>query len=232
MYLNDFFDRAIDARERPDRPIAAGAIGASVVAWIGFGLLALGIVLMAPFGRPAAACGCLLAAAILVYDVWHKGNPLSPLVMGGCRALVYVGACVAISGEVTLPAVLGALALACHVAGLTYAARQEHHNRIGGLWPLLMLAMPFLVAVGVGAGEWTAVLALVLLFVADAVAVDGLARRQLPGAVGLAVSRLIAAICIVDAVAIAWVGASAVLVALAVAGYGLTRIAQKVIPGT
>ena len=34
MYLNDFFDREIDARERPGRPIHAGAIGAATVSTI------------------------------------------------------------------------------------------------------------------------------------------------------------------------------------------------------
>src|SRR5262249_62429462 len=36
MYLNDFFDRALDARERPGRPIPAGDLSAGVVAAIGF----------------------------------------------------------------------------------------------------------------------------------------------------------------------------------------------------
>src|SRR5881227_3801015 len=40
MYLNDFFDREIDARERPGRPIHAGYIGAATVSVIGFALLA------------------------------------------------------------------------------------------------------------------------------------------------------------------------------------------------
>ena len=31
----------------------------------------------------------------VLYDVWHKGNPLGPLVMAGCRLLVYVSAFVA-----------------------------------------------------------------------------------------------------------------------------------------
>src|SRR5262249_62115951 len=35
VYLNDFFDRAIDARERPDRPIAAGRLGAAARAAAG-----------------------------------------------------------------------------------------------------------------------------------------------------------------------------------------------------
>src|SRR5882757_5273910 len=88
MYLNDFFDRSIDARERPGRPIPAGEISAGAVSAIGFGLLAAGVVLMFPFGPGAAACALLLAASIVLYDVWHKANMLSPLVMGACRALV------------------------------------------------------------------------------------------------------------------------------------------------
>src|ERR1700749_2199129 len=50
MYLNDFFDREIDARERPGRPIHAGEIGASTVSAIGFALLAVGVALLVPFG--------------------------------------------------------------------------------------------------------------------------------------------------------------------------------------
>ena len=42
MYLNDYFDRAIDARDRPGRPIDAGEIRAGSVLLIGFGLLAVG----------------------------------------------------------------------------------------------------------------------------------------------------------------------------------------------
>src|SRR5882672_10518488 len=64
MYLNDFFDRAIDARDRPGRPIAAGEIRASTVSLIGFGLLAAGTVLMSPFGLAAVFCGALLAGVI------------------------------------------------------------------------------------------------------------------------------------------------------------------------
>ena len=49
MYLNDFFDREIDARERPGRPIHAGDIGAAAVSTIGFALLAAGVAFLAPF---------------------------------------------------------------------------------------------------------------------------------------------------------------------------------------
>src|SRR5260370_25481493 len=41
MYLNDYFDCAIDARERPQRPIPAGDVSAATVAVFRFGMLRL-----------------------------------------------------------------------------------------------------------------------------------------------------------------------------------------------
>src|SRR5262249_23999803 len=99
MYLNDFFDRAIDARERPTRPIPAGDIAAGTVATIGFALLACGIVAMALLGGATLVAGIALALAVVGYDVWHKGNPAGPAVMGLCRSLVYAGAAAAAVGS-------------------------------------------------------------------------------------------------------------------------------------
>ena len=163
MYLNDYFDRAIDARDRPGRPIDAGEIGAGAVSAIGFGLLAAGVVLMIPFGLAATLCAVLLAGAIVLYDVWHKGNALSPLVMGLCRALVVAGACVAVTGSLSKAALVGAFALAAHVAGITYAAKQESLNRVGNLWPLLLLAVPVPVALVAAPDGWCLLLLRCLL---------------------------------------------------------------------
>jgi hypothetical protein len=233
MYLNDFFDRAADARDRPGRPIDLGEIHPGSVCAIGFGLLAAGVVFMVPSGLAATLCGVLLAATVVLYDVWHKGNPLSPLVMGLCRALVYIGACVAATGSASTAALIGAFALACHVAGLTYAAKQESLNRIGSLWPLLMLAVPLVLALPALTG-WLVAVCLVLLLAADSFAVRLLVRKPVPGAVPLAVSGLIAAICLVDAIAIAIAsaGGGVVVVILCMLGYPLTRLLQKIVPGT
>jgi UbiA prenyltransferase family len=232
MYLNDFFDRAIDARDRPGRPIDAGEIGANSVMLIGFGLLAAGIVLMIAFGSGAIICGLLLAGVIVLYDVWHKGNRLSPVVMGLCRALVYIGTGVAMAGGISKATIIGAAALACHVAGITYAAKQESLDRVGNLWPLVLLAVPLLVALPVVFDGWITIAAFVLLLAADAAAIRLLAKRPSPGAVPLAVSGLIAAICLVDALAIAAAGGSIVIVTICGLGYPLTRLFQKSIPGT
>jgi hypothetical protein len=187
---------------------------------------------MVPFGLTATLCGALLAAVIVLYDVWHKGNTLSPVVMGLCRALVYVGSGVAISGGVSQATLIGAVALASHVAGITYAAKQESLDRIGHLWPLALLAVPLLVALPLLFSGWIVVVAFAMLLIADAVAIRLLVQRPVPGAVPLAVSGLIAAICLVDALAIALAGGGVVVVALCALGYPLTRVFQKSIPGT
>ena len=231
MYLNDFFDRAADARDRPGRPIDAGEISAGAVSAIGFGLLAAGGAVMISLGTASALCGAVLAATIVLYDVWHKGNTLSPIVMGLCRALVYSAACVAITGSLSTAALIGAVALAFHVAGITYAAKQEGLNRVGNLWPLLMLAMPLLAALPF-VTAWPVPVALALLMAADARAIYLLVVKPVPQAVPLAVSELIAAICLVDAVATAWAGGNIAIVALCALGYPLTRFFQRIIPGT
>ena len=67
--------------------------------------------------------------------------------MGACRALVY-GATAALAGSVPTFVAVSAVAIAAYVAGLTYAARQESLDKIGNLWPLLMLAAFALVLAG------------------------------------------------------------------------------------
>jgi UbiA prenyltransferase family len=232
MYLNDFFDRAVDARDRPGRPIDAGEIRASTVSLIGFGLLAAGIMLMIPFGLVPMIWGALLAAVIVLYDVWHKGNALSPLVMGSCRALVYIATGAAVAGSISHATMVGAVALASHVAGITYAAKQESLDRVGNLWPLVLMAVPLLVALPALFSGWIVIAAFLLLLVADALAIRPLSKRPVPGSVPLAVSGLIAAICLVDALAIALNGGGILLVAICTLGYPLTRLFQKSIPGT
>jgi 4-hydroxybenzoate polyprenyltransferase len=232
MYLNDFFDRAIDARERPTRPIVAGEISAGAVSAIGFALLAVGIALMTPFGLAAIVWSAALAGVIVLYNVWHKGNALGPTIMGLCRALVYLGAGAAMTDHVSLALTIGAFVLAAHTAGITYAARQESLDTVGRLWPMLLLAAPLLAALPAMANGRIVLPAFALLLVADAMAVRLLATRPVPGSVPRAVSVLIAAISLVDALAVAWAGGDLSLVLTCAVGYPLTRLFQASIPGT
>ncbi len=214
------------------RPIHAGDIGAATVSAIGFALLAAGVALLTPFGLFTAVWGFALAVAIVLYDAWHKGNSFAPVIMGLCRALVYLGTGAAVSGNVLPALIVGATALAAHVIGLTYAAKQENLNNVGRLWPLAVLAGPLLLALsGVSTG-WLVVVASLLLCAADIAAVRLLARRATADAVPRAVSMLIAAICLVDALAVALHGGGIVLTCVCASGYLLTRLFQAAVPGT
>lgn len=130
MFLNDFFDREIDSRERPERPIPSGRVGPHTVLGAGVVQLgaAIGLLTAASWraGGPhvqALASALALAGAIVVYDVWHKKNPASPFLMGGCRALVYVTVALAATAALPRTVLLGAALLFLYVVGLTFAAR-------------------------------------------------------------------------------------------------------------
>ena len=237
MYLNDAFDRESDARERPERPIPSGRIGAGPVFVIGFGLLAAGVLVVAVAavrpaggGLRAVASGALLAGVITAYDAWHKANPLSPLVMGLCRVLVYVTAALAVAGGLGSAVVGGAVVLLSYLIGLTYVAKQENLTEVRHLWPLAFLAAPFLYAwpalLGGGIG---AVLYLGFLLWA-AYAVAWLVRRDRRD-IRRAVVSLIAGISLLDAVLIASAG-EPWRAALAVLGFALTLALQRWVPGT
>jgi 4-hydroxybenzoate polyprenyltransferase len=231
MYLNDYFDRAIDARERPERPIPAGDISASAVASAGFGMLGSGIVLLAMTGMVAALMGVALAALIVTYNLFHKGVALSPVTMGLCRAFVYFGAAAAVAGAVSDAVMLAGFALTAYVAGLTYAARQESLDRVGNLWPLLLLAAPMVLGLPALRAGLVGIVAFLILIGWTAYAVYLLAKRPMPGAVPRAVGALIAGISLVDATFLASLGAI-MPVLLAVAGFVATMLLQRHIAGT
>jgi 4-hydroxybenzoate polyprenyltransferase len=231
MYLNDYFDRAIDGRERPERPIPSGHISAHAVAAIGFCLIGAGAIATAAMGPAAAAMAALLAISIVAYDLHHKANPFAPVVMGACRALVYGATAAVLSGGVSIFVAVAAVAIAAFVAGLTYAARQESLDKVGNLWPLALLAAPMLVAIGVFRQGLGATAIYLLLAVWIAAAVYLLARRPVAGSVSRAVGWLIAGISLCDAAILASTGA--IMPALAaIGGFVLTLVAQKYVPGT
>jgi 4-hydroxybenzoate polyprenyltransferase len=231
MYLNDYFDRAIDARERPQRPIPAGDVSAATVAVFGFGMLGLGVTLVAATGIPAGLTGAMLALVIILYDAFHKGYSIAPLIMGLCRGLLYCGAAAAAVGNVPSTVVIAALALLAYVAGLTYAARQESLDRVGNLWPLLILIAPILLAVPALGQGLLAILVYLSLVACTAYSTYLLVARPLPGAVSRAVGILIAGISLADAALLASVDAVEAALGAAL-GFPATLLLQKYIPGT
>ena len=126
MVLNDFFDRDIDAAERPDRPIPSGEVSPVTALVIGVSLLAAGVWLAAWISEVSAAVAAALACAILLYDGGLKGGPIGPLAMGTCRflnvglGLLVAGAAPPASWMWIAPVTMGAYTVA-----LTALARDE-----------------------------------------------------------------------------------------------------------
>lgn len=237
MYLNDAFDRDIDARERPGRPIPSGQVSARAVFALGFVMLAVGVacntlvaVSLGAGALGAALSAALLAGLIVAYDAYHKQNPLSPLLMGACRVFVYVSTAYASLGALPHAVIWAAVVLWCYLIGLTYAAKQEAFNRLTRVWPLAFLAAPLLYGAFVmGRAPWA--LAFVALWAGWVLYALRFLRPGPRRAVPQAVVRLIAGIALLDAVFIAAAG-SLGWALLAVAACALTRLFQRVIPGT
>jgi len=232
MYLNDAFDCAIDARERPSRPIPAGLVSARGVFAAGFAMLAAGLLLLAGISAAALAAGLALTACIVVYDRHHKGNPFGPLIMAACRALSYGVAALALAGgpgaTLDLGVLgLGALALACHVVGLSHIARFESVNQSGARLPLAVLAVPPLLIPWALPAAWPAALGLLAWDTYCLGFVLMPDRRD----VKRGVCGLIAGISLLDAALLAGLGCPVAAVA-AVAAFLLTLAFQRAVPGT
>jgi 4-hydroxybenzoate polyprenyltransferase len=125
IVLNDFFDRNLDAVERPERPIPSGRISAGTAATVGFILLAAGI----GFASLATAAACLIAAAIsgsvLLYDIWGKHQKFfGPVNMGTCRALNLLLGVAAVPAAITTRMPLALLPLV-YIAAVTAVSRGE-----------------------------------------------------------------------------------------------------------
>ncbi len=122
--LNDVFDAARDARERPNRPIPSGAVNRMHAALLASALLIAGCALCAVASERAGILGLAIAACIVLYDSVLKNTPLAPAVMGMCRAgnlLLGVSA----AGSPTGAAIFAAILMWLYVASLTHFARFE-----------------------------------------------------------------------------------------------------------
>jgi hypothetical protein len=236
MLLNDAFDAEIDARERPERPIPSGRATRGNVFALGFGLLGVGLALLvllvtlghAVGGVRLAAAGTGTAAAVVLYNRFHKGISWSPVLMGLCRAGLYTMGAYAVSAAPPDAVVAAAVLLLLYVVGLTHIARFETASSVGRLWPAAFLLLPLIVFVAlrptlpvlvVGGlfGAWTT----------RGIVLAARGGRQ----IGRGVVSLIAGMALFDAMAALTMQNVAVAV-VAVCAWGLTLLLQRFVSGT
>jgi 4-hydroxybenzoate polyprenyltransferase len=238
MFLNDAFDHRFDAEFAKTRPIPSGEATVHEVYVGGFVQLACGLLLLvvsAWLSAPAhvfatSLGGVILCGLIVLYDAWHKQNPLSPAVMGACRVMVVLSAALAAKGGVMPPVWWAAASLFAHLIGLTYAAKQEHLRTSSHWWPLLLLLAPLVWGASFAIRDLSVLPYLLLIAVADVVALRRLFRRA-PGDVPAAVALFIAAISFVDALSLAAYG-YAELALVCSLGFVSTLWLQRWVKGT
>ncbi|HVW01804.1 MAG TPA: UbiA family prenyltransferase [Planctomycetaceae bacterium] len=140
MVFNDVFDRDVDAKERPERPIPSGRVSVRSAFRLGAVLVVLGNVLAACAGIPSLVVALCLTVCIFAYDGLLKNTLVGPVAMGACRSLnVLLGASVA-GNLAGIPLLHVAVALGIYIAGVTLFARNE--AGVSG-------RMPLVVAIGV-----------------------------------------------------------------------------------
>ena len=232
MFLNDAFDRTVDAIERPERPIPSGEVSAAEVFGAGFALLAFGVLAIAGVAF-ATGAGWLpigsavgLAGLIVYYDMRHKANPFAPVVMGLCRVGAYTTAALAGGAAVDESLMIGCGLLLAYLIGLSFIARNENRAKLSTWWPLAFMVLPFVVLQPAGGGPW--MFAIYLMFAGWTGRCLWLVFKR---NFRIAVGGLIAGISLLDALFVIRAGQE-VLAGIACAGFLLTTILQRRISGT
>ena len=253
MFLNDFCDADFDARYCPQRPIPAGKISRPTVGWIAVALFVAGLMSLASFGVATAVAGILLVGAIVLYDFRHKDVSWAPLVMGLCRALLYLVAASAMRGFEIVRLVrydwslyLFAGILGLYVAGITWFARGESRPEKTARWALVLLFLPALIQFGLNLA-WGHPFQLAWYFdlpwlwtrcplIYDLLLLVWIAWLLVPlwsgknGSIGRVVSGLLAGVVLVDMIAI--VGIPGAPAQLLLPFFLLALVLQRYIPAT
>jgi len=143
MALNDAADARWDREHGKDRPIPRGDVSALAVWLLSGAALLLGSVLMISLGGAKPLWVGLLAASLVIYDLYHKPWAGSVIFMAGCRVFLLLSAASVVASEISQTTLLRALCLGSYVIGLTLLARGENGgDRRWSTFGTFLLAAP------------------------------------------------------------------------------------------
>jgi 4-hydroxybenzoate polyprenyltransferase len=128
MVFNDYFDRLVDAQERPHRPIPSGTILPSTALRLAAGLMLIGLASAAAVGPLSLCIAIAVSGSILGYDGGLKKTWFGPLAMGICRSGNVLLGCSAVGSLFEFFAASRwpiAVCLGIYIVGVTLFARQE-----------------------------------------------------------------------------------------------------------
>jgi 4-hydroxybenzoate polyprenyltransferase len=224
MFLNDVCDVDFDAEFRRERPIVSGALSRGAVIVAAVALFVVGLILIARINARSGMFAVGLTILIVVYDWTHKRIRTGPLLMAGCRFLLYLTAASAGLAGITPRALLFAAALGIYIAGLSYLARSESRPVAisRSLW--LLLFAPVVSALALNHSIDTALGCLPLILCIGWAMIAALTHM------GRAIGLLLAGIVLVDLIAIST--NSPLMIAVCLVLFGVTLLFQKYIPAT
>ncbi len=149
--LNDACDAPWDAQHRPERLIPSGVLSRRAVWVIGLTEMTTGLAAIFAAGVSVWWPAPALAAAILLYDAWHKQSPLSVIIMGACRWLLYLTAASVAGGKFGPVMICGGV-LWLYIIVLSLVARGEAKR--GASVPRTRYLL-FLVPFALAAAAWS-----------------------------------------------------------------------------
>lgn len=222
MYLNDACDAPFDREFRIERPIPAGAVSAALVFAVGTALLVSGAATLTILGARTFALGTVLGVVIILYDVTHGRITFAPVLMAACRFLLYLTAASAAANGLTWKIILLAFGLAGYIGAISLLARTESRRAGSDARWLAFAAIPIVIANAIHL-SW-----LTLGFSIPVLACILIAKQHAPRSIGQAVTLLLAAIVLVDLVALS--PHEPRIVATFAALFFVTMIFQRYIP--
>lgn len=138
MCLNDIVDAPLDRIAKPFRPLPAGLITIRAAGVAAVSLFAAASLLLLWFpDRRVILAGLCLLLLIVLYDVYHKANPASVLLMAACRGMIFPIAALAAVGAVGWAVGVGGSAQFLYVVLLSVVARQENKSRVSRAFPVI-----------------------------------------------------------------------------------------------
>lgn len=142
MCLNDICDKEYDLIHRPSRPIPSGHLSVRGATTVTLFLFACGTTLLfATPHREGIYAAILLVAMIVWYDLYHKQNPFSVLLMASCRFLVYVVTALATTGSLSIAPIIAAWIQFSYVVCISLMARYENNRSAPFSFPLIPLML-------------------------------------------------------------------------------------------
>lgn len=242
MVLNDVFDAALDAIERPERPIPSGRITIRAATIAGALLMISGIISAAFAGVTSLTVALMIAVAVIAYNAGLKASAAGPLAMATCRflnLLLGTSSGISLSGLSTGSGIEVACGLGLYILGVTWFSRSEtgSGHRLGMLTGIVLL----LGGLGVDAmavyrnGATTAAtnggcMAILLLGLNMAMRATKAITHPHPIVVQKTVGLMLLSLIFLDAIMVFSLSGDAKLAAIVIALVGPAILLRKVIP--